>query len=191
MIVLVGESGSGKSSIADVMSKIYGYEKIVSYTTRRPRDGEVDGKDYHFISEEEFDKLQSENFFLETTCYNNWLYGTAVADYADNKIAILTPRGLRQLKKILPNDIHIISFYISIPRRDRLIKILQRGDNIEEAYRRNLSDAGQFDGIEDDVNFIIYNPAYKDNVTELAQKIQYYIDNKFLLGFEEDDKDEQ
>ena len=169
MIVLVGESASGKSSIEKYLVDNYGYNKIVSYTTRAPREGEVDGVDYHFISVEQFYKLRSEMFFAETAIYNNWHYGVAKEDCSDDKVAVLTPHGLRQVSK-LPN-VNVVSFYISVPRRDRLIKILQRGDNIEEAYRRNLSDIGQFDGIGDEVNYIIHNDSYKKSIAEMSEEI--------------------
>ena len=52
-----------------------------------------------------------------------------------------------------------------------MIKILQRGDNIEEAYRRNLSDVGMFDGIEDEVDVTIDNPKYEYSVKELGDMI--------------------
>lgn len=152
MIVILGESGSGKTTIANELSK-RDIPQIITYTTRPMRDGEVDGKDYHFISEEEFIELNKDGFFAETATYNNWHYGSAKEDYDDNlKSVILTPHGLRQVKK---NGLDIVSFYIKVPRRDRLIRMLRRGDNIEECYRRNLSDVGQFDGIEDEVDFVI------------------------------------
>lgn len=169
MIVLVGESASGKSSIEKCLVESYGYNKIVSYTTRSPREGEVNGEDYHFIGTEQFLKLKSEGFFAETAVYNNWYYGIAKEDCTNDKVAVLTPHGLRQVSK-LP-DINVTSFYIKVPRRDRLIKILQRGDNIEEAYRRSLSDVGQFDGIEDEVHYIICNDGYKRTIEEMAQEV--------------------
>ena len=169
MIVLVGESASGKTSIEKYLVDNYGYNKIVSYTTRDPRDGEVDGIDYHFINLEQFYKLRSQGFFAETAVYNDWYYGVAKEDCTDNKVAVLTPHGLRQVSKI--KDINIISFYINVPRRDRLIKILQRGDSIEESYRRNLSDVGQFDGIEDEVDYIIHNDGYKKSIAEIAEEV--------------------
>jgi guanylate kinase len=169
MIVLVGESASGKSSIEKNLVDNYGYNKIVSYTTRQPREEEVDGVDYHFITVEQFYKLKGQGFFAETAVYNNWHYGVAKEDCTDDKVAVLTPHGLRQVSK-LP-DINVISFYISVPRRDRLIKILQRGDNIEEAYRRNLSDIGQFDGIGDEVDYIIHNDGYKRPIMEMAEEV--------------------
>ena len=169
MIVLVGESASGKTSIEKYLVDNYDYKKVVSYTTRQPRSGEIDGVDYHFIDTEKFLKLKVEGFFAETAIYNNWYYGTAKEDCTDDKIAVLTPHGLRQISKI--NDINVISFYISVPRRDRLIKILQRGDSIEESYRRNLSDVGQFDGIEDEVDYIINNDGYKMSIAEMAEEV--------------------
>ena len=169
MLILVGESASGKSSIEKHLVENYGYNKVVSYTTREPRESEVDGVDYHFISVEQFYKLKGQNFFAETAMYNNWYYGIAKEDCTDDKVAVLTPHGLRQVSK-LP-DINATSFYINVPRRDRLIKILQRGDSIEEAYRRNLSDVGQFDGIEDEVDYIICNEEYKRTVEEMALEV--------------------
>lgn len=178
MIVLVGESASGKSSIERNLVERYGYEKIVSYTTRHPRDGEVDGVDYNFINESKFEMLKCLGFFAETAVYNGWHYGTAKKDCTNDKVAVLTPHGLRQVSKL--KDIDVTSFYINVPRRDRLIKILQRGDNIEEAYRRSLSDVGQFDGIEDEVDYVLDNAGYCFSVEEMTQKIfeKFLKDNK-------------
>lgn len=173
MIVLVGESASGKSSIEKHLVKNYGYNKIVSYTTREPREGEVDGIDYHFISVEQFKSLKEQSFFAETATYNNWYYGVAKEDCTDDKVAVLTPHGLRQISKI--KDINAISFYINVPRRDRFIKILQRGDSIEESYRRNLSDVGMFDGIWDEVDYVINNDGYNKSIAEMSKEIMYLV----------------
>lgn len=174
MIVLVGESASGKSSIEKYFVDNYGYSKVVSYTTRQPRDGEIDGVDYHFVDEPKFLELESQGFFAESATYNGWLYGTAVEDCTNDKIAVLTPHGLRQISRF--KDINVISFYINVPRRDRLIKILQRGDNIEEAYRRSLSDVGQFDGVADEVTYEINNIGYNKSIAEMAEEIKKEID---------------
>lgn len=170
MIVLLGESASGKSTIEKVLADKYGYKKLVSYTTRRPRDGEVDGADYHFISKEEFIKRYDSGFFAETGNYNGWFYGTAKEQYCENTVCVLTPHGLRQIKRAFGEDekIKVKSFYINVPRRDRLIKILQRGDDIEESIRRNQSDVGQYDGIEDEVDFVLHNNDYIYSPADLA-----------------------
>ena len=169
ILVLIGESASGKSSIEKTLVNDYGYTKLVSYTTREPRANEINGIDYHFISVEKFLELKDKGFFAETAIYNDWHYGTAKEDCTNEKIAVLTPHGFRQIKKI--SEINITSFYINVPRRDRLIKILERNDNIEEAYRRNLSDVGMFDGIEDEVDYVIDNPSYNKSIDDMAREI--------------------
>lgn len=172
MIVLVGESASGKSSVERYLVDNYKYKKIVSYTTREPRHGEVDGIDYHFINIPKFLELKEQGFFAEVAQYNSWYYGVAKEDCTDDKVAVLTPHGLRQVSKI--KDINIISFYINVPRRDRLIKILQRGDSIEESYRRNVSDVGMFDGIEDEVDYVINNDGYNRSIKDIAEEVFSY-----------------
>lgn len=169
MIVLVGESASGKSSIEKYLVDNYGYKKIISYTTRQPREGETNGVDYHFITRSQFRRLKEQGFFAETAVYNDWYYGVAKKDCTDDKVAVLTPHGLRQVSKI--KDINVMSFYINVPRRDRLIKILQRGDSIEESYRRNLSDVGMFDGIQDEVDYVINNAEYNKSIEEMSKEI--------------------
>ena len=173
MVVLVGASASGKSSIERNLVEKHGYNKIISYTTRSPRVGEQDGIDYHFISKKDFLKLKENGFFAETTVYNGWYYGSAKEDCTDDKVAVMNPHGLRQLRKI--NDINITAFYINVPRRDRLIKILQRGDDIEEAYRRSVHDDGQFTGIEEECDFVINNPNYRYDIDAMTDTVLYLL----------------
>lgn len=137
---------------------------------RPMRKEDVDGETYHFITEEQFNDMIEKDLFAEHASYNGWQYGTAKEDCTDDKVVVLTPHGLRQLKK--NKDLHIISFYIDVPRRDRLIKILERGDDIEESYRRNLSDVGQFDGIKDEVDYVIPNKGYSWSPLNMAHIIK-------------------
>jgi len=173
MIVIIGESASGKSTVEKVLAKDFGYDRLVSYTTRPPRENEVDGVDYHFISEQEFSEKMSENFFLETTCYRGWHYGSARADYTENTVGVFNPSGFRQISKLLPKNT-IYSFYINVPRRERLIKMLERGDNIDEACRRSLSDEGQFTDIDKETTVQIINRKYMLPPERIAKLIDNY-----------------
>lgn len=169
MIVIVGESASGKSSVAKYLTNNCGYKRIVTYTTRAPRHNEVDGFDYYFIQEDQFEKLDKQDFFAETALYNGWRYGSAKKDYTDDSVIVVNPLGLRNLKN--SNIENIFSVYLYVPRRDRLIKCLERGDDIEEAYRRSLSDIGMFDGIEKEVDLVIKNPNYLLDVQTITNAI--------------------
>lgn len=180
MIVLLGESGCGKTTVAKILQQKYQMKSVVSYTTRPPRDGEIDGVDYHFVSEKEFSRLKKNGSFAETAKYRNWYYGTVTRDYEDNAVAILTPHGLRQ---VLGHDFpsNIVSFYLDVPRRERLIRILKRGDDIEEAYRRSLSDVGQFDGVWDEVNYRICSDKSLRSPHAIADRI-WMLHDKMLLA---------
>lgn len=160
MIVIVGASASGKTTLVNALTeKDKKYKKIITYTTRPKREKEVDGIDYHFVSDSAFNELKKRDFFIEYASYNGWQYGTAKSDctHSDYTIAILTPSGLRNLRKA---NIKTSAIYLYVDRRSRLIKSLQRADNVDEAYRRNLSDLGQFDGVENEVDYIIENTEY-------------------------------
>lgn len=180
IIILVGESASGKSTIEKALVKNHGFQKVISYTTRPPRKGEIDGIDYHFITDEQFKELEAKNFFAEVGKYREWYYGSSISDCKkDGMVAVLTPHGLRQMKEIKGLD--VTSFYINIPRRDRMVKILQRGDDIEECYRRSVSDIGMFDGIEDEVDYILNNEGYKETADETADKIMKILNNQRMV----------
>ena len=167
-VVLIGASASGKSTLQTMLIKREPcFKKVVTYTTRPPRDGEVNGVDYHYITNEEFDKLVNEGFFAEHNSYREWSYGTPKHELMndnENHVIVLTPAGYRELKK---NNIETLSILIDVDRRSRLINNLKRGDNIEEAYRRSLSDVGQFDGVANEVDYIIDNSQYRYNEEEM------------------------
>jgi guanylate kinase len=154
MIVLLGKSASGKSYIENQLAKT-GYEKIVSWTTRPIRAGELNGVDYHYTTDEKFLELQASGFFSEYTKYNGWYYGIAEEDCLNNRVVVVEPFGFRQLLKI--PHLHIKSFYIQVDERERAIRMIKRGDNLLEVFRRIFSDQGVFLGIDRDVDYVINN----------------------------------
>lgn len=185
MIILIGKTCSGKDTILNKLVKNYGYSKLITYTTRSKRKGEVQDKTYHFISEEEFlSKIDSE-FFLEYRKYETadgiWYYGSAKEDYekADDKtVVILTPSGFSALKlwtsrNNIKLDINPLYIYANIQTiRDRLKK---RGDKKEEAERRIKADNADFDGVLEMTDRIFYNNE-RDNVDDVVEAIHDYIE---------------
>ena len=176
MLVILGESASGKSTLQQMfIENNPQYKKIVTYTTRPMRDGEINGVNYHFITQEEFNKLLEQDFFIEHAQYNGWNYGTSKDDCNEkNLVAVLTPSGLRALKRL---NIDTTSIHLYVDRRSRLINILLRGDNIDEAYRRNLSDVGQFDGITEEVDYVIDNTGFHMNENEVLKCLNKIIES--------------
>ena len=142
MLVIVGPSASGKTQIVQQLIKIYNMEKLVTYTTRPMRVGEVDGKDYHFISKDEFDKKLSENFFIESVCYNGNCYGTSRSDLSDNKVVILEPNGLKHYLLEARNQIKVV--FLKCSKEVLGIRMKIRGDKDEDIKKRLASDGSVF-----------------------------------------------
>jgi guanylate kinase len=167
VIAIIGASATGKTTIERILEK-QGLERIISYTSRPMRKNEISDIDYHFISDTEFLEKLEYNFFAEHTSYRGWHYGISKNDCANNKVAVVEPVGFRRLKKI--EGLNIRSFYIKTDDRTRMIRMLKRGDDIAEAIRRMYSDQGSFNGIEDEVDYIIENPDGK--LDEAVQQIK-------------------
>ena len=176
MIVILGASASGKSTLAkDLINSSPEYRRIVTYTTRPMRPGEQQDVDYHFISEDKFREMINDGEFAEYNVYREWYYGTALEDCVNNNhvVAVLTPAGLRCLRKC---GVKTLAVYLYVDRMHRLVNSLQRGDNVDEAYRRNLSDVGQFDGVEDEVDAIIDNADFSIDRSDVLNTLYQIID---------------
>lgn len=178
IIVLLGASGSGKSAIENVLSKEFGYEKIVSYTTRSQRLNETNGEDYYFINNDTFNDILKKGLFAEHDEYSQGrLYGTLKNDYKNgNKVVVLTPNGLRQLKKKCPHE-DIYSIYIDANLGTRVKRYIDRCgvnkfnfDDKNEIAARVERDFAMFLGIEKEVNLVVSNNE-EDKVFDVAEKI--------------------
>ena len=165
IIVLLGASGSGKSTIENELAIHHGVEKIISYTTRKPRENEVNGKDYYFVDDEIFREVLNRDLFAEHDEYSqNRLYGTLKSDYIDgDKVVVLTPNGLRQLKNNLPNgDIFTVLVEASLGTRvkryiDRCGGDKFNFDDKNEIASRVERDYSMFLGLEKEVDLVVHN----------------------------------
>lgn len=137
MLVLVGPSASGKSAIVKELVKNYGLEKFITCTTRSMRVGEVDGIDYHFLTEEEFSKLYNDNEFIETVYYNGNYYGTLKKEADDNKVVILEPQGLNNFVKALDN---VFAVFLRTDEAVLKERMIGRGDLLLEVTKRLEND---------------------------------------------------
>ncbi len=148
-VILVGKAASGKDYMRRVLESrgfIYG----ISFTTRPPRKNEVHGKDYYFLSVEEFEQKIKDNYWYEYVSFNGWYYGTSKDQFYNScNLFIMTPTGVSHIKPEDRSDCTI--FYIDIPievRRARLLSRHMPGDSLE---RRITADENDFK------NFIDYD----------------------------------
>ena len=142
MIVLSGASASGKTEVAKMLAKKYGITKVITTTTRPMRVNEVNGKDYFFVSEEEFKKMEKDGRFVETTFYNGNYYGSTKDQIADNKCIVVDPIGLK--KYIELGSDRIITFFLESNEETRHRRMLERGDDPLVAEKRIKHDREAF-----------------------------------------------
>lgn len=134
MIVLAGASASGKTEVAKELARKYGITKVITTTTRDMRVGEVNGRDYFFVSKEQFEQMIQEGRFVEYTFYNNNLYGSTKDQISSNKCVVIDPAGLRAYLAL--NDHNIVTFFLDANEETRFKRMIQRGDNEEIARNR-------------------------------------------------------
>lgn len=166
MMILIGPSASGKTEIAHILIDKFNMERMITYTTRPMRDGEVNHVSYHFVSKDEFLEMKKNNEFIETALYNNHYYGTKKSDVTDSKIVILEPSGLKAFKNVMGDRVK--SFYLITSENIRKKRMIKRNDKEEDIIKRLLNDRIVFNNIEG-VDYYIEN---EDGVLEkLAKKI--------------------
>ena len=182
IIVLLGASGSGKSTLEHELATHHGFEKIISYTTRQPRNNEENGKDYWFVDNDTFREIMSRDLFAEHDEYSqNRLYGTLKSDYVDgNKVVVLTPNGLRQLKKNCPNE-DILTVLVEASLGTRVKRYIDRCgvdkfnfDDKNEIASRVERDYSMFLGLEKEVDLVVHNDEgtkIEDIISEILLEI--------------------
>jgi guanylate kinase len=120
ILTLTGPSCSGKTTLLNELVENHGFQSIISHTTRPMRPGEIEGKDYYFISDDHFDNKLVDMDFIESITFNGFSYGVsldelAAAERAGKKaVLIVEPTGLAQMFKFISNkpSIEIKSVYI-------------------------------------------------------------------------------
>jgi guanylate kinase len=146
-IILCGKAASGKDHLRKILEG-RGYNYGVSYTTRPPRPGEIDGRDYYFLEENEFVNLIEQGFFYEHVTFNGWYYGTSKDQwFTTDDVFIMTPSGIRKLHAADRKNSFII--YIDIPTEIRRERLKERNDNNDSIERRLQADDRDFENFTD------------------------------------------
>ena len=161
LIVISGFSGAGKGTVVKRLTEKYDYSLSISATTRKPREGEVDGKDYYFKSVEEFMSLIDYNGLIEWAQYVENYYGTPRKFVEDeiaagkNVILEIEVQGAMNIKAQYPNAILI---FITTKDIDTLKnRLISRGTETEEVIAKRMSRAAEEAASMESYEFIVVN----------------------------------
>ncbi|MBL4952048.1 guanylate kinase [Neobacillus sp. YIM B02564] len=136
LLILCGPSTSGKTTI----SNLFPLKPLVSITTRPKREGEIDGVHYHFLSPEEFDRLDKAGEIPEKTVYAGVKYGIFKRDIEEiltgvSRIAVLDAVGIRFMQDYIGRE-NVKAVYIGVTLETMKKRLLERGSKEEEINRR-------------------------------------------------------
>ncbi len=147
-LVICAPSGAGKSTlIKRLLDEFPGFCFSVSYTTRQPRSGEVQGREYHFVAEQDFQRLIQEDFFAEWARVHDHFYGTPLQESLQlmelgrDLIFDIDVQGARQLRASMRTGVFV--FIMPTSRSDLEYRLLKRGSDDMQTRKRRLQIAGQ------------------------------------------------
>lgn len=160
VIAICGKSASGKDTYLQQMLNHLGdkVHEIISHTTRPPRAGEVDGKNYYFTTEEDFTIKLANNEILEWATYRDWYYGTAIEALNKDKIniGVFNRKGIEFLSK--SEDVDLFVVLMLAGGKTRLLRSLNREEfpDVDEIVRRYQADEEEWKGFKN-FHFMLSN----------------------------------
>jgi guanylate kinase len=173
VFVVAAPSGAGKSSLVNALLKQDGSIRLsVSFTTRAPRPGEAHGREYHFVSREDFAARKARGEFLETAeVHGNW-YGTSRAwieqqlAHGSDVLLEIDWQGAQQVRRHFPQTVGV---FILPPSLEALrARLEQRGQDRPEVIEQRLAAARSEMLHAPEFDFVIINERFEQALAELA-----------------------
>lgn len=185
---IIGKSATGKDTIYQcLMDRELGFNKIIPYTTRPIREGEEEGREYHFCTEADVERLEKEGRIIELRQYNTvygiWKYFTVddgnIHLEEEDYLLIVTLEGYVKLRKYFGAE-KVVPLYIEIEDGKRLLRAIAREQQqdtpkYEEMCRRFLADAQDFseDKLQEaGIKRRFVNEHLENTIGEIIQYIQ-------------------
>ncbi len=187
VFIISAPSGTGKTTVAKkVLEQIPDLVRVVTYTTRQPRPGEVDGQDYRFISKEEFEAKIKDNYFLEyANVYGNY-YGTPKKDIEElissgkDALLIIDVQGAFKVKSLMPEA---VSIFLLPPSFEELRRRIEGRGYVDKNLEKRLQTAREEIPCAKYFDYIVIND-FLNNAVEKVKAIilSYRVETKRVLN---------
>lgn len=190
LTIIMGKTCSGKNAIVKELVN-RGWSQIITYTSRPKRRGEKNGREYFYISDDDFTNKINSGYFAEWKSYNvngkTWYYGSPSEEIIEaslddkNHVIILTPQGVEDTLAFLSkyiSDYQINIIYLYANRSTILNRLQKRKDKNDSIARRMRADDIDFKNATSLANKIIYNND-SDLIQDVADKIIESAERKF------------
>ena len=171
IFILSGPSGSGKNTVYEELQKrIPHIKRAITVTTREPREHEVRGRDYYFVSESEFSRWKETGLFVESSFYDNAYYATPISELerysSDTPVfLIIDTLGKESVSRLYPKS---SSIFLMPPSLDEVLhRIRERGANNEEQIERRMRRAKAEVAAASSYDYILINHNLDDCVAQL------------------------
>jgi guanylate kinase len=166
--VITGPSGVGKGTLIGELCRQFPDLRLsVSATTRPPRSGERDGREYHFLTPEEFERRAAAGEFLEHAEYAGNRYGTLSSEVAEGPVVLeIEVQGARQVREALPDAVQV---FIAPPSTEALReRLIARGTDSPEGIRARLAQAEEELGAQGEFQRVVVNDDLGRAAAELS-----------------------
>ena len=182
LFIIAAPSGCGKTSLVKALLKNSKNLAVsVSHTTRKPRKGEIDGENYHFVSNETFEKMISNNDFLEYAEVFGNMYGTAktnIYEKLDSNINIILEidwQGARQVRQNMPE---VISIFILPPSKNVLLeRLTTRGQDDKATISERMENSEKEMSHYNEFGYLIINDQFDSALNNLKAIIDDFGNN--------------
>ena len=177
LFIIAAPSGCGKTSLVKALLESSSKLSVsVSHTTRKPRKGEINGENYHFVSKERFGEMISNNDFVEHAEVFGNMYGTArsnIKEKLDANIDIILEidwQGARQVRENMPNS---ISIFILPPSKNVLLqRLTDRGQDDDETISKRMKNSESEMSHYDEFEYLVINDQFDSALNDLKAIIQ-------------------
>lgn len=171
IIALFGKSSAGKDFLQKWIVNNWDVNKMISCTTRPPRDYEQEGVDYFFLTNEEFATKVLDGTMLEATEFRSWFYGTPLESLSKDKlnIGVFNPSGVACMLE--DARLEVFPILVTATDKKRLMRSLNREakPDCAEICRRFFTDEADFQDL--DFEYVTYNNETSDNLPNLRKII--------------------